>query len=125
MVDVINKYEAGVKNSAMMKLFMEEFEAKRIGIANEQALIDPLAIPKFGEMENGQFLAIEKNGGIFVFPNPALTANHVTVVEQETAFFVDIHHLTQGQCFHVVRPAVLKRTADSFERVERGQLRVY
>jgi hypothetical protein len=125
MIDIINKYEAGVKNREMFELFLKEFEAKQIGILNSEELSDPLATPKFGEAKDGQFLAIEKDGKIFIFPNPAVKVDRVTVAEQETIFFVDVREIRHGQSFHVVKPGILKRVDGSFERTERGRLCVY
>jgi hypothetical protein len=125
MIDVINKYEAGVNNREMLKLFLKEFEVKQIGILNGEELSDPLATPKFGEVKDGQFLAIEKDGKVFAFPNPAVKVDRMTVVEQETIFFVDVREIRHGQSFHVVKPGVLKRADGLFERMERGRLCVY
>ncbi len=125
MIEIINKYEAGIKNREMFELFLKEFEVKHIGILNGEELSDPLATPQFGEMRDGQFLAIEKDGKIFIFPNPAVKVDRVTVIEQEAVFFVDVHDIRHGQSFHVVKPGILKRINDSFERIERGKLCVY
>lgn len=125
-MDLINKYEAGVPDRSMRDRFMEEFEPKKIGILNgDEIMKDQLISPKFGEMPGGQFLAIEKNGKIFVFPNPVLSANRINIGDQKMAFFVDAPRIMPGQSFHVMKPAIFQKAGGLFERVERGQLRVY
>lgn len=126
-MQITQLYNRGVDDRSERDLFREKYAIIRLG--NDKAVelrLGEVLEPEFRELDNGNFLAISgDDGSFYVLPRFDTTLNLSAFNEGGFSFVFDCPDYNHDMAYTIVRvkrPAIFRRDADGWMRIEKGEL---